>query len=86
MKFDFTELVIGVIVLVFSMFPTQVFSLAVAQWITLICGLILILHSFAEKKIGQYMKGVDTVYGGKPRTIAAKKKSSRLKSKRAGRK
>ncbi len=56
MRADKTELIIGLIVLVFSMFPTQIFDLAVAQWITLICGLLLILHSFAEKNMGFYTK------------------------------
>ena len=79
-KIDKTELVLGVLVLIFSMFPTQIFSLAVAQWITLICGLLLIIHSFAEKNFKMYNPNVSK--GFTPRAKLNLKKSSRSKKRR----
>ena len=81
MKVDKTELILGIVVLIFSMFPTQIFALAIAQWITLICGVLLILHSFAESNMRMYYAGARGKSSNKVRSVSIKK-SSRSKKRR----
>ena len=53
-----TELVLAVLILVFAIWPTQIFSSVVSGWIIVAAALFLVIHSLICKKCGGVCAGM----------------------------
>ncbi|MCH8945680.1 MAG: hypothetical protein IIA85_02045 [Nanoarchaeota archaeon] len=52
------ELILAVVILVFVIWPTQIFSAAVSGWIVVIAAVLLIVHSLFCNKCGGVCAGM----------------------------
>ena len=52
------ELVLAVVILVFVIWPTQIFSAAVSWWLVIIAAVLLIIHSLICKHCGGVCVGM----------------------------
>ncbi len=44
------ELIVAIVILVFSLWPTQIFSPMISMWIVVIAAVLLLIHSFVHCK------------------------------------
>ena len=45
-----TELVVALVILVFTVWPTQIFSAGVSWWVVVVAALLLLIHSIFHHK------------------------------------
>ena len=62
-----TEIVLAIVILVFVIWPTQIFSATVSWWLVVIAAAILLLHSIFHHKCGCDMCSGKGMKGSKRR-------------------